>query len=404
RTWERLILLHEVRKEKIKVSNEDIVKTISEYPFFQKDGKFNNEIYQQVLLYGLRIKTSDFERHIRESLEIEGLLKEKTKKVTVNDADLMREFKKENEEIKVAYVTFNNEAFKKGINISDSEANNYFKTNKGDFYTQSQINIEYIGITIDQEENQEKKTQKRELMLSILEQTKESDLLSLSKEHSLSYNKTGLFSIDQPIPDIGWSLEFLNAISSLKPGEISEVIETTQGYYIAELIEIKEPYLPEFQEAKDKVMDVLKIRQSKELALKKAYEIKDLLEKKLEENPKLEFKRLINDLDLDLLQTPFFKHGGYLENIGISDEFSKAAFSLADSPKRLAIASSPKASYVIRLVEFKGADEKKFKKEEYHDRLIAQKEQESFYNFLQELKQRAKLKTNLSSSKKLIQQ
>lgn len=410
RAWERLILLQKTREKKIKVNEEDIVKTIAAYPFFQKEGKFDNEIYNQILRYGLRVRPRDFERHIQESLKIEKLLEGKNRKVTVSEAELLREFKKENEKVKTAYISFNSKDFLAQVSVTEeeiSEIKNYYQKHKQDFRTKPQIDIEYLALEIE-EDGEEKKTQLKKQMLLLLEEAKSSkDLDSLTKERGVKIIKTGLFNIDEPIPEIGWSIEFLNAIANLKPGQISGLIETTQGYYIIKLVDLVEPYLLDLQGAKEKVLMAIKKNKASEEAAKKAYEIKEQLEAELKKGTEKEFKQLAKALNLQTAETPFFKRGEYLDKIGISDAFSEKSFSLADNPEgKLAVANTPLASYIIKLLEFETIDEGKFKeeKEEYRKKLIAQKKQEVSIQFLEELKQEAHLKNNLSQPKKILPQ
>ncbi|MBU2221502.1 MAG: SurA N-terminal domain-containing protein, partial [Candidatus Omnitrophica bacterium] len=51
RAWERLVLLHEANKRKIKVSDREIVAAIQKNPIFQKKGIFDKFTYDQTLKY-----------------------------------------------------------------------------------------------------------------------------------------------------------------------------------------------------------------------------------------------------------------------------------------------------------------------------------------------------------------
>ncbi|MBU1627945.1 peptidylprolyl isomerase [bacterium] len=57
----------------------------------------------------------------------------------------------------------------------------------------------------------------------------------------------GFLSINQMVP------EFQNAITSMKPGDISNIITTSYGYHIIKLEAEKEPNVPEFNEIEDKI-------------------------------------------------------------------------------------------------------------------------------------------------------
>ena len=47
--WQRLMLIKAAKQEGIKVENEEIIKGIKETPYFQKEGKFDQQTYNMIL-------------------------------------------------------------------------------------------------------------------------------------------------------------------------------------------------------------------------------------------------------------------------------------------------------------------------------------------------------------------
>ncbi|MBZ0166820.1 MAG: SurA N-terminal domain-containing protein, partial [Candidatus Omnitrophica bacterium] len=72
RTWDRLILLHEADTRKIKVFDDMVVKTIQENQNFQRNGRFDSIVYEQILNY-LRVNPRDFEEGVRQNLQMQLL-------------------------------------------------------------------------------------------------------------------------------------------------------------------------------------------------------------------------------------------------------------------------------------------------------------------------------------------
>ncbi len=56
-------------------------------------------------------------------------------------------------------------------------------------------------------------------------------------EKKLRHNVTPMFSLTSSIPGIGYSVEFNATAFSLKPGQISDLVETNRGYYYLKLLE-----------------------------------------------------------------------------------------------------------------------------------------------------------------------
>ncbi len=73
--WDRLILVKEAQKRRIKVSDEEVIARIAALPIFQtKDGMFNQSNYTMILGNILRTTPRRFEEEMRESLMIERLM------------------------------------------------------------------------------------------------------------------------------------------------------------------------------------------------------------------------------------------------------------------------------------------------------------------------------------------
>ena len=47
--WERLMLLQEAKKRKITVTDKEVVDFMQKLPLFQRNGKFDSKIYDQIL-------------------------------------------------------------------------------------------------------------------------------------------------------------------------------------------------------------------------------------------------------------------------------------------------------------------------------------------------------------------
>jgi hypothetical protein len=66
--WERLILLHEAKARRIKVSDKEVVEEIQNAPYFQDKFGFSNKIYQEALRYVLRLQPRIFEEQTRQNI------------------------------------------------------------------------------------------------------------------------------------------------------------------------------------------------------------------------------------------------------------------------------------------------------------------------------------------------
>ena len=73
--WDRMILLKEARRNKIKTSDDEVREAIRSFPFFKdKEGAFDQRVYEMILNNAFRTPPRRFEEEIREGVMIEQLI------------------------------------------------------------------------------------------------------------------------------------------------------------------------------------------------------------------------------------------------------------------------------------------------------------------------------------------
>ncbi|PIP19304.1 MAG: hypothetical protein COX41_03565 [Candidatus Omnitrophica bacterium CG23_combo_of_CG06-09_8_20_14_all_41_10] len=87
-TWQRLALLYEAKKYKIKASDQEVVELIESYPFFKHNGAFDNRIYNDLLKYAFRTQARIFEEQTRQNIIISKLYHKITEGVTIDDHEI----------------------------------------------------------------------------------------------------------------------------------------------------------------------------------------------------------------------------------------------------------------------------------------------------------------------------
>jgi len=102
---ESRLVMKEARSMGIKISDDEVAKSIEAIPAFQKDGKFDFNLYQQ-LLRGSRITPKDFEAGQKEELMLQKARQSIKDKVTVSDEDALAQYRKENDKIDLEYVAY----------------------------------------------------------------------------------------------------------------------------------------------------------------------------------------------------------------------------------------------------------------------------------------------------------
>jgi peptidyl-prolyl cis-trans isomerase D len=381
--WERLIMLDEAKRRGISVSDKEVEELIASYPFFQKNGKFDSAVYQEMLQYVFRTPARTFEEETRENISLGKLFTQVTDNMTLSDADIRQEYRKATEGISASFISAVPPDFAKDINPQENDLREYFQKNNIQFKQPLSFNIEYI------QADSEKKIMDAAKLLS-----KNGDLNKTAKDLGLTVKSTGIFAQNEPIPGIGWSPEILELISNLKIAGSSSPIHLDNSYYILKLKERKEAYIPEFDKIKNKVREAYIKEESEKIAKSKIEECLKKIKADYGQNPKgLDFVKIAKSYQLKSGGTQVFKFGSYIEGIGSSDALWLGAQDLK-TDEVSDIISIPSGLYILKLKTRTAFDEKKFQsdKENFTQKLLQQKKQDYFVKYTEELKKKAQPK------------
>ncbi len=416
-TWDRLILLHEADKRKLTVDDQEVIQTIQEYPFFQRDGIFDltlyNHILSNVFLCGsdprFNCTQKDFEEGLRNMLKIKKLFEQETSELTIPEEEILQEYKNENEKVQVSYLLIPVENYKNQVSYTETQIEQYYLDHKNQFLSPPSVNVEYLVLPFpkkaaDSEESQDPWQENEDLptediaakaweIFNKLQQAP--DLKGISETYQLPIQESGFFNIEQPNLKIGWSYELLQKIFQLDPGQMIEPIETAEGYLILKLKEKRDTYIPELPEIKEKVKESFLLEGAKKIAQVQAGHQWKVIKEKSSSQP---FPEIAEGLGLQVQQTPLFKRGEYIPAIGLAREFQEAAFSLQNENKISDVIEIGKGFCILHLDTFEAMNSEEYQKtkEEYSKKILEGRRNEAFQDFLTLLRLRASIEDNMS--------
>jgi hypothetical protein len=373
---QRLVMLYEAEKRKIKVSDAELINFIQKDPSFYRKGVFNNSLYEQAIKYGLHMQPRTYEEVSRQNLMIRKLIEDVTREIKVNEEQILEAYKKENEELSVSYLAAIPGDFVQDVTPSETQLKEYFDKNPLQFKKPLSFNLEYLAMdSADQINNLSERLGNKE------------PLEVIAKDNNIPIKETGLFAETDPIPGIGWSQEISKSLGTLKSAEVLGPLEIEKKFYLFRIKERKEPFIPEFKDAKDAVQAMFVKNHSRETARAKidesAKKIKDMSGSGLED---VDFDKIAKELKLKSASTGKFKFGSYIEGIGASDNFFTAASKLKDKAASDVI-ELPSGFYIVKLKDKPALDEKKFSEEKvkFSEKVLSDKKTEFFDKFLAEL-------------------
>lgn len=360
-----LLLVQEAERLGLEVSKDELVESIAKYDAFQENGVFNRARYLQVLNYQ-RMTPEQFEaaqkrqlltQKVRDQLQQgvviseeelkESFHKEKDSinlnytwltpalvetKVKVSDEGLREYFEQNREQFRLAekislrYLQFDPARYEKEIvNYSDEELERYYRRHLDLFETKEQVKASHILLRVAEGADDDTRQKRRELAADLLKQLNEgADFAQLARSYS---DDTGTAEKGGDLGYFGRGImvnSFENAAFALKPGQLSDIVETPFGYHIIKVEESTEAGVKPLVDVIDDVKAGLLVEKSRQLAYEKAMDAYNINRK----SGDLAAAAKANDLGIK--ETGLFGRDDAIDGIGKAPAIIQAAFSLKD--------------------------------------------------------------------------
>lgn len=347
----------------IMVSEEEIQNTITSMVQFQERGGFSMDKYKS-LLSANRLTPHKFETNMRFDM-----LAEKTVRDIGNFAALTSEYevqqlyRQDNEKVSVEYTRISPDDFSANVTVTDEALASWFETVRDNYRSEPQISLKYIDfsfaevgkkITVDETQIQayydenitlfttpEKRRARHILLKAGTDDSEEvhkekakkaadivtlaaasDDFAALAQEYSEGPSNTnggelGFFAKGQMIP------AFEQAVFSMQPGEISNVVKTSFGYHIIKLEEIQPATTRSLSEAKAEIISTLQSKEAESLA----FQLANSAYEGIIGAGSLDAYANANN-DQKIIETGYFTRSTPPAGLSIDSEFIDKAFSL----------------------------------------------------------------------------
>jgi peptidyl-prolyl cis-trans isomerase D len=353
--------LAEAERLGIKVSDEEVRQRIFAMPAFQDNGGFIGEARYQQLLRMQRppMVASEFEDNVRRGLAVEKLRGSLTDWLSVNDADLEKEYRRRNDKVKLAVVSFTADAFRTQVSASDAEVASYFDAHKNDFKIPEKRKIRYLLIDVEglraktivpaadiereYNNNSEQYTTPEQVRAShILLKTEGKDdaAVKAKAEELLKQARGGADfaelakknSEDEASAKNGGDLdyfgrgrmvpEFDQAVFAMQPGTISDLVKTQYGYHIIKLVDKKNATTRPLTEVRQQLTDQLAYQR----AQAQAADLAQNLEKQISKPADLD--KVAKAQGLTVQESGFFARDEPILGLGPAPEAANKAFDM----------------------------------------------------------------------------
>ena len=345
----------------VSASDEEVRQRIFSTPAFQENGAFIGEQRYQQLLRMQRppLVPSDFEESVRRQIIVDKLRASLTDWLSVPDKELEQEYRRRNDKVKLAVVSFTADSFRAQVAANDAEVASYFDGHKNDFKIPEKRKIRYLLIDIDAvrakvtippadveraynngidqyttpeqvrashillktegKDDAAVKAKAEEILKQARAGADFADLAKKNSEDDASAKNGGdldYFGRGRMVP------EFDAAVFTMAPGQISDLVKTQYGYHIIKLVDKKTATTRTLAEVRQQITDQL----AYERAQAQAADLSTALEKQITKPADLD--KAAKAQGLIVQESGFFARDEPILGLGPSPEAANRAFEM----------------------------------------------------------------------------
>lgn len=413
----RRLLVAEAKRMGIAVTDEEVAEAIRDEPAFQKNGHFDFETYRAALRNWQGISPAKFEDKVRDDLLVNKIVSQLRLSVKVADDEVESAFRQENDRASLAFVRISPRELQDEVEISDEAVTSFLSTEEGKsrvadeyeaqawrFNTPKRVSAQHILIKVDEDAPAaEVEAAEAKILAAKKEIDEGADFGEVAKrvsEDTATKEKGGDLGLFGPGSMVK---PFEDAAMALEVGEVSEPVRSRFGFHLIKVNEIQPATTKSLEEVETELArEILQKDGAEGVAKARAEAILAELDgvALLERYPETNLAEVAEaggDAVASMTTGPFAVSSDFVPRLGAAPEVVRAV-AQAEAPGLIEQVFKVGDSYVVVEVLSRTkpdlAQLDAAKREEIRERLIARKENETIQNFVDQLKESAKVETN----------
>jgi len=278
------LLAQEAEREGVVASDAELREVIHKNPDFQRDEKFDPQRYDTVLHDYYQKTKAQYESQLRRRMSAAKLLELVASGASVSEDEVKAKFFRDADKASLTFVRFTPTQFADQISApKDSELKAYaqahakeisdsYESNSFLYQKPEEVRARHILIKLDKDTPPQRKEEAKKKLEEIRKEIEAGkDFAQAAKESSEDLGSKEAGGDLGFNPRAAWVPAFAAVAFSLKPGELSQPVETQFGYH---LIKVEEKRPAARKELKEVEMDIARQlytrEKSKELAQREA--------------------------------------------------------------------------------------------------------------------------------------
>jgi peptidyl-prolyl cis-trans isomerase D len=143
RLIDEILLLQAGERLGLGVGDAELRDHIRNYPFFQRNGHFDEKLYF-LLLGRNRLSSADFEAQERRRLEMKKIIDEISSLAKVSDAEIQEMYRMSREAAQVSYIAVGPEKFMSKQHPGEAEVSAYYQDHQAEFRQPARARVSYL--------------------------------------------------------------------------------------------------------------------------------------------------------------------------------------------------------------------------------------------------------------------
>lgn len=302
-------LINYLTEKGFTISKAQIDEYIRNDPTFQLDGKFSTDLYNRYLPSAY--SKSNYRSNVATQLLLQQFAQGINQSAIVSEQEVKRVIQLIKQKRDISYAIIKADTFKDSVEISDEEIKNYYQNFKQQFENPEKIKLAYIEISrgdiakdveITEEQinkyyhdnlakyTQPERRKASHILFTVATDADEATKAQVKKEAQAVLDKINngadfaemakQFSKDPGSADKGGDLGFFGTgemvpafekvAFALKPGEVSELVESPFGFHIIKLSEVQGGESKPLEEVKEQIVADLQFEKAENSYFEKA--------------------------------------------------------------------------------------------------------------------------------------
>ena len=310
-----VLLRQEAAKNGYRASNQEVYDTIAAIPAFQKNGQFDSQTYETLLVSQRRSK-SEFERQIRDSISNQQFTQAVTNAAFIPQSLVAKYQGMQNQTRDVETFTLKGSDYESQVSVSADEIKKEFDTNAKNYMTSEKVMLSYVLLKQDDiaaNLNTDEDTLKlvyqdnlsryldpeqrklAHILVKIIDDKKEEAKIKAQalydqiKSGEKTFEELAVSASDDELAvakngeigligqgEMGVQFDTAAFAPTLLNGSMSEVVETEAGFEIIKVLDVVAAKTKSFEEVKPEVEALYKKEEAEKLFIEQADRLQTL--------------------------------------------------------------------------------------------------------------------------------